>query len=41
LKKNQTATQWLTAAELADLPMSSTGRKIVKSLNELDQALLF
>ncbi|MDA8563423.1 A/G-specific adenine glycosylase [Mariniblastus sp.] len=41
LKKNQTATQWLTADELSDLPMSTTGRKIAKALDKLDQKLLF
>ena len=41
LKKNQTATQWLTADELADLPMSTSGRKIVNALDKLDQKLLF
>lgn len=41
LKKNQTATQWLTANELSDLPMSTTGRKIAKALGKLDQKLLF
>ena len=41
LKKTQTATQWLTADELSDLPMSTTGRKIAKALDKLDQKLLF
>ena len=41
LKKNQTATQWLTAGELSDLPMSTTGRKIAKALDKLDQKLQF
>ena len=41
LKKNQTATQWVTRNELDELPMSTTGRKIVKDLDKLSQPLLF
>ena len=41
LKKNQTATQWLTAKELSDLPMSTTGRKIAEDLDMLNEKLLF
>ena len=41
LKKNQTETKWISRDELDDLPMSTTGRKIVNALDKLDQKLLF
>ena len=41
LKKNQTPTQWLTEEQLVDLPMSTSGRKIAKSLGDLNVKLLF
>ncbi len=41
LKKNQTATQWVSRDELAGLPMSTTGRKIATALDKLSERLLF
>jgi A/G-specific adenine glycosylase len=41
LKKNQSPTQWLSHKELANLPMSTTGRKIADSIHQLETNLLF
>lgn len=41
LKKSATPIRWLLESELTDLPMSTTGRKIVDRLGRLNDKLLF